>query len=104
MRIRFHDEARTEFLLAAEWYERERPGLGDEFIEQVSKGLETIASQPEAWPAWIEQTGTSLRRFVLPRFPYSVIFAARERELFVVAVAHGKRQPKYWASRVDDER
>ena len=101
MRIRFHEGARSEFLAAAEWYESERPGLGDEFLHQIDKALETIAAQPRAWPTLATRRGTDFRRFAVPRFPYSVIFAAREKELFVLAVAHGSRRPGYWTDRLD---
>jgi toxin ParE1/3/4 len=101
VRIRFHEEARIEFLAAAEWYESERPGLGDEFLDQIGRALETIAAQPRAWPTWAAAKGTDFRRFAVPRFPYSVIFAARGEELFVLAVAHGRRRPGYWTERLD---
>ena len=40
-----------------------------------------------------------LRRFVLPRFPYSIFYYEREEDVWIAAVAHHKRQPDYWAGR-----
>lgn len=100
MHLPFHLEARAEFLAAADWHERERPGLGLDFIEHVDRAVDTIAAHPEAWPAIAREGDATLRRFVLPRFPYSVIYAVRGGDLFVLAVAHDKRRPGYWRDRI----
>jgi toxin ParE1/3/4 len=39
-------------------------------------------------------------RVGLPRFPYAVVFLVRVEELRVLAIAHAKRRPGYWLSRV----
>ncbi|MBP6707594.1 MAG: type II toxin-antitoxin system RelE/ParE family toxin [Candidatus Accumulibacter sp.] len=41
----------------------------------------------------------SRRRYFLRRFPYSVIYQVAAEELRVVAVAHQRRRPGYWANR-----
>ncbi len=41
-----------------------------------------------------------VRRFLLDRFPYSVIAACLEDELVVVAIAHHSRKPGYWRKRL----
>jgi hypothetical protein len=41
--------------------------------------------------------GDHVRRKFLSRFPYGVIFAAEEDRIRVVAIAHLKRRPEYWA-------
>ena len=44
-----------------------------------------------------------LRRFVLPRFTYSILYAVRDDDVLVVAVAHAKRRPGHWRSRIASE-
>lgn len=39
------------------------------------------------------------RRYSLRRFPYSLIYQITEEELRVLAVAHHRRRPGYWAQR-----
>jgi plasmid stabilization system protein ParE len=39
------------------------------------------------------------RRYLLRRFPYSVIYQVTSNELRVIAVAHHRRRPGYWAGR-----
>lgn len=101
MRIRFHGDARVEFIAAAEWYDGERPGLGDEFVDEVVKALESIAAHPDAWPPAASRHGRIVaRRFIVPRFPYVLVFSEREDDVLVLAVAHAKRKPGYWRRRM----
>src|SRR5262245_60451264 len=97
MKYEFHPEAEQEFLAAATRYEREVPGLGDQFGTEVLRIIELLLSNPQLG-ALIEG---ELRHFVLRRFPYSVIYATTSEKLYVLAVAHGHRKPGYWASRSD---
>ena len=39
------------------------------------------------------------RRYILPRFPYSIIYQVAAEEIRILAVAHHKRRPGYWAQR-----
>ena len=52
MRLELHPEAQAELRKAALWYDERRPGLGDEFIAEVSATLDRIGEAPEAYPAW----------------------------------------------------
>jgi len=40
----FHRAARAEFDEAHAWYEKQRPGLGEEFSERVHEVLNSIAN------------------------------------------------------------
>ena len=41
----------------------------------------------------------SRRRYILRRFPYSIIYQIAAEELRILAVAHHRRRPGYWAQR-----
>jgi hypothetical protein len=43
-----------------------------------------------------------IRRAPLERFPYRLIYAVGEDELFVLAIAHERRRPGYWGDRLAD--
>jgi hypothetical protein len=101
VRIELHPEAQSEIRSAALWYEERRAGLGDEFIEEVSKGLWRVEQSPASFPVW-PGTGESLvpiRKVVLGRFPYLIAFEVRLNQAFVLAVAHANRRPLYWLGR-----
>jgi len=61
----------------------------------VNRVIELLLENPEIGARVDEH----LRRFVLRRFPHSIIYAVVADALFVVAIAHGSREPGYWRSR-----
>ena len=99
MTTRFLPEARDEFVEAAKFYEKREEGLGDRFLDELEDCLERIISQPLLGSA----VTRALRRRILRKFPFSVIYATEESTIVVVAVAHTSRKPGYWKSRTDNE-
>ncbi len=92
----FNPLAERELADAIEYYEQQRSGLGVEFLEEVRRAVLFLAKYPEAAP----QVRGSIRRFVLPRFPYSLLYRILETGRFrILAVAHHKRHPDYWVER-----
>ena len=57
--------------------------------------MSRIAEAPLRYP--VAEHGT--RRLVLRRFPYNVFYRVGTEEIVIVAVAHQKRHPGYWAVR-----
>jgi hypothetical protein len=41
-----------------------------------------------------------VRRLLVDRFPYALVFVESETEIRVLAVAHTRRRPGYWRSRL----
>jgi toxin ParE1/3/4 len=71
VRLDLHPEARAELRSAALLYDERRPGLGDEFIAEVSATLDRIADAPESYPQW-PRTGAAdplIRKAIIQRFP-----------------------------------
>lgn len=88
-------EAMDEIREAFQWYERQRPGLGDEFLEEVSETLSEVELAPYRYP----KIRGEARRALLRRFPYSILYLAEPEETVVFACFHGKRDPRHWHSR-----
>jgi plasmid stabilization system protein ParE len=88
-------EADLEFSDASEWYERQRPGLGADFIACVEETLDRIANTPELHAIVFG----SVRRAGVRRFPYSVYYTVEADRITVIAVQHGNRDPCVWQSR-----
>ncbi len=57
-----------------------------------------IISFPMAWPLF--EKGT--RRFLLKKFPYSVIYTKANDHYEIVAIMHMAQRPGYWFGRLDD--
>jgi plasmid stabilization system protein ParE len=99
--IRLHPEAELEASAAAEWYEAREESLGDAFLEELDRAVALIQESPRLWPAWPGvRRSPVVRRCLLPRFPYALAYTFGDREVFVLAVAHLSRRPRYWQSRV----
>jgi plasmid stabilization system protein ParE len=62
----------------------------------VSDVIREIAQTPQRWPKYLHGT----RRFVLHRFPFSIIYLDDPDVLVIIAVAHSKRKPGYWKRRL----
>lgn len=95
-RVRFHPAARDELEEATRRYERDVAGLGNQFYSQVVASLTLLRAFPYSAPV----LSGDLRRQVLPRFPYNLIYEVWDGDfLYVIAVAHQKRRPGYWSDR-----
>lgn len=94
-RILFRAAARAEFTDAAEWYETQRPGLGDSFIAEVQNVIDVIGVHPERFPVVTGDVRVSL----VQRFPYGVYFRIKPASIIVIAVFHSSRDPAVWQSR-----
>jgi plasmid stabilization system protein ParE len=97
VKLEFHPEAELELIEAAAHYERQVPGLGERFATEVQRATELLLERPDIGaPA-----DPSLRRLILNRFPFTLYYSAAPDVLLIVAVAHQRRRPGYWRSRVD---
>ena len=96
MRYEFHPEAEHELYEAALHYESEVPGLGHRFADEIDRALQLLLDNPELGA----RLDGELRHFVLRRFPFSVVYAVTADLMYIVAVAHGYREPGYWKLRI----
>ena len=91
----FHRLAESELNEAAQYYELERPGLGSAFLNEVERCLQSISEHPEAGPAILGQ----VRRRLLRRFPYGLLYTLKTDGPRILAVMNLKRRPTYWVGR-----
>jgi plasmid stabilization system protein ParE len=87
--------AESELTEAYRWYEAQRQGLGLEFLFSVEAALAFILRTPELHPLVHKQ----LRRALIRRFPFGIFYVVDEDAIHVLAVFHGKRNPKRWMER-----
>jgi plasmid stabilization system protein ParE len=93
--IDFHPDAAQEANDTVDYYDRLRPGLGDDFRAELDAALARIQQNPQMYPV---ESG-SIRACPLNRFPYSVYYAELTDRIWVAAVGHQSRRPGYWARR-----
>lgn len=99
MTFSFHPEARAEFDEAVDYYEKCELGLGYDFAVEAAASIQNIVNYPTAWPV-IEE---DVRRCLVNRFPYGVIYSIEQDEIFILAIMHLRRHPDYWKRRIDNE-
>lgn len=97
-RVTFHSDADAELTEAARYYESRQPGLGADLLAEVERALDQILTNPEVF----KKIGNRVRRKVLWRFPYNLIFAVYPESIRIVAFAHKKRRPFYWRKRLKE--
>jgi plasmid stabilization system protein ParE len=95
MRVIFTGIARQELEDAVRFYELEYLGLGGRFKEEVRRAALRLAEYPKAWS--IERG--EVRKCLLHRFPYKLLYSVEEDHILVIAVAHQHRKPDYWVGR-----
>ncbi len=100
--LRIADEAEAELEDAADWYDEQRPGLGDDLMEAAEEAVSRIVERPEAgMPVRGLPEGLPLRRVFLRRFRrYSVVYLLTADEIRILAFAHMGREPGYWLDRL----
>ena len=97
MKPEFHPEAKMELIEEAAYYELQVPGLGERFEAEILCATDLLLEHPEiGLPA-----DPHLRKFVLNRFPFTLYYSVTSDVLRIEVVAHQRRGPGYWQSRID---
>jgi hypothetical protein len=94
-RLVFHPDVSVEIRASYSWYQELAEGLGDDFLDELESAYEAILEFHQTWPFF--QKG--FRRFLLSRFPFSVIYRMNGDTIYIVAVMHHSRKPGHWHAR-----
>lgn len=81
-------DARKDIESAYDWYELQREGLGDKFIEAVETSFTSIQSNPLLYSF----RRKNLRGCHAKGFPYVVLFYVRRNNIRVTAVFHTRKK------------
>jgi toxin ParE1/3/4 len=96
--VRYHPEARAEFLDQLAHFIDINAHLANRFGAAVRDAELLAAESPDMWPRYKYRT----RRVVDRVFKFSLVYLYSDSELFVVAVAPTRRKPGYWRARLAD--
>lgn len=92
---RWHPEAIQEAQEARDWYATRSPLAARGFLLALREAVEAVVEAPERWP--LRRHGC--RGYVFPaRYPYTLVYRL-SANIEIVAVAHQRRHPSYWARR-----
>jgi toxin ParE1/3/4 len=98
VRVRFHAPAEAEHLDQVAYYEALQPGLGGRYLADFDDALARLTEAPERYR--IERP-PNLRIIELSQCPLSLIYRYVRGDIVILAVAHFRRRPRYWAGRND---
>ena len=96
--VRYHPDARAEFLDQLQYYISTSEPLADRYDTAVSEAEKHAATSPETWPKYKYRT----RRIIDRTFKFSLVYMHSESEVYIVAVAPTRRRPGYWRERLSD--
>lgn len=94
--VEYLDAAIEEAEAAAAWYAERSAPAAAAFADEIDTAQAAIETHPEAWPPYDHGT----RRYLLRRYPFSVVYRIEPARILIVAVAHAHRRPGYWKSRL----
>jgi len=70
MHVILHPLAESELLEAVRFYEDRAPGLGKDLLQDFQRAVDRIHDNPESGV----KMGQLVRRLLLRRFPFSILF------------------------------
>ena len=97
MTVWVHPRASDEFLDAIAYYEERERGLGLDLRAEILAAIDRIEGSPQVWP----EIDPGIRRCLVHRFPYSVLYMIQPPGIRILAVMHLHRDPGYWKDRTE---
>jgi toxin ParE1/3/4 len=88
-------EAEQDIREAYSWYETQISGLGANFLLRIDAALSSVQRNPRQYPLIHQE----VRRCLVRRFPYGILFLEEDKRVIVLAVFHAKRDPRSWQER-----
>lgn len=95
MKVIFSRLAKTELDDAFSFYEKQFQGLGVRFKREIKSAIQRIQNYPEAWAVELDD----IRKCLLHKFPYKVLYSIESDHIFIIAIAHQHRKPDYWVGK-----
>jgi plasmid stabilization system protein ParE len=98
---RFDPEAAAEYAAAVLWYAERDVEVAARFRAHVLATIASVCESPTRSPN-IRGVPKRLgvRRRLVARFPYAIVYMELEQEILILAVAHLRRRPAYWRGRL----
>ena len=95
--ILFRPAAARALAADVRYYDEQYAGRGQRFAEAVDRTLGLVSEWPLAFPILYEP---DIRSAKVAKFPYRIVYVIVASNIDVVAVAHAKRRPGYWRTRL----
>jgi mRNA-degrading endonuclease RelE of RelBE toxin-antitoxin system len=98
MNILISEFAQKELNDGIFYYELQLQGLGLQFKSEVRESINRIKKTPNVWP----QEKGEVRKYLLHKFPYKILYSVQEQNIIILAIGHQHRKPGYWIEEADE--
>jgi plasmid stabilization system protein ParE len=95
-RVHFTPEADDDVAESYNWYERQEPGLGEEFLRSIGACIAGIQRHPEMYPVVADE----FRRAPIRRFPSEIFYESSAETITIFSVFHCSQDPQKWRERL----
>lgn len=94
--LSYHPESKADSRKAIDWYWDQNRVAVFNFRDELNAALARIRTNSGIGSPYLHGT----RRVLLNRFPFSIVYRERLQDVQIIAIAHAKRRPGYWAKRL----
>lgn len=98
MKSRLTPEAELDLVEAIRWYDQRDPEIGDDFLRRVYQCITSLEKNPRLYPL----VHRHMRRALVSRFPFQILYEIETEEIVIYAIYHSARDPEAWKRRVTD--
>ena len=95
MKVSYHAKAADEYVEAIDYYEDCQTGLGKQLTQEIDASIKLVLAFPTAWTLLEGE----IRRILIRRFPFGLLYISRADEIYILAVMNLNRNPNYWKKR-----
>lgn len=88
-KIQIRPLATVEILETYDWYEQQRQGLGDKFLEELDDFYAILLNNPNTFSYYQKP----VRQGLLKKFPYQVVYEVFNNDIVVYSVFMAKQTP-----------
>jgi plasmid stabilization system protein ParE len=87
--VLIEENAKIEIANAFDWYELQKEGLGEIFLLEIQRAINSIQKAPKGYQEIINH-----RQFPLKDFPYLILYEIYKETMYIDAVFHTSRAPE----------
>jgi toxin ParE1/3/4 len=98
VKSRLTPEAELDLIEAIRWYDERDQKLGDDFLRRIYHCIGSLERNPDLYPVFHRQ----MRRALVRRFPYQILYEIENDEIIIYAIYHSSRDPEVWKRRGND--
>ncbi|WP_304068280.1 type II toxin-antitoxin system RelE/ParE family toxin [Pedobacter glucosidilyticus] len=90
-------QAEDDLLEGFSWYEMQKSGLGEQFLQCIERSLIAITKNPLTYNIRYKKI---VRAYIVQKFPYLILYILENTDINIIAVFNTNRNPATWKKRI----